>query len=171
MRHGGARSSLLLRDLAYGCCLWTGLYVSALYLLEHAFWVRRSDVAYETLWNFHYIVSVPSTAIAGLGAVFCALQLFQRERDWRFVPLSVILAFVVNTQDRTLLKIGDYVVNLLQTFDRYERTALPLCALVLLVSSLRWFAFRRRRALARRAKLDPSAPVQTTVPIGPIHSA
>ena len=163
MRHGGEPSGLLLRDLAYGSCLWTGLYVSALYLLEHVFWVRRSDVAYDTLWHFHYIVSVPSTAIAGLGAVFCALQLFQRERDWRFAPLSVILAFVVNTQDRTLLKIGDYVVNLLQTFDRYERTALPFCALVLLVSSLRWFAFRRRRVLSRRAKLQPTTPAPARV--------
>ena len=62
MRHGGGRSGLLLRDLAYACCLWTGVYVSALYLLEHAFWVRRSDLAYDTLWNFHYLVSVPSTA-------------------------------------------------------------------------------------------------------------
>ncbi len=163
MRRGDQPPSLLLRDLAYGCCLWTGLYVSALYLLEHEFWVRRSEVAYETLWNFHYMVSVPSTAIAGLGAVFCALQLFQAERDWRFVPLAVVLAFVVNTQDRTLLKIGDYVVNLLQSFDLYERTALPFCALVLLISSLRWFVFRRRRVVARRANLHQPAPSSPAV--------
>lgn len=171
MRHGGGRSGLLLRDLAYACCLWTGVYVSALYLLEHAFWVRRSDLAYDTLWNFHYLVSVPSTAIAALGAVLSALQLIQRERDWRFAPLSAILAFVVNTQDRTLLKIGDYVVNLLQTFDLYERTALPFCALVLLVSSLRWFAFRRSRFVARLAKLSPAAPPQPTAPVGTARNA
>src|SRR5512145_3228338 len=156
MRHGGGRSGLLLRDLAYACCLWTGVYVSALYLLEHAFWVRRSDLAYDTLWNFHYLVSVPSTAIAALGAVLSALQLIQRERDWRFAPLSAILAFVV---------------NLLQTFDLYERTALPFCALVLLVSSLRWFAFRRRRFVARLAKLSPAAPPQPTAPVGTARNA
>jgi hypothetical protein len=139
--------------------------------LEHAFWVRRSDLAYDTLWNFHYLVSVPSTAIAALGAVLCALQLFQRERDWRFAPLSVILAFVVNTQDRTLLKIGDYVVNLLQTFDLYERTALPFCALVLLVSSLRWFAFRRRRVLARLAKQHPPTSPEPAAPAETVHNA